>query len=372
MVSKKIDRNRLLSKKITSIDMENGSSVYELVRSFDGSSFQSRNIYLCSSIYERMLSDPKRPTIMLGMSGALIAGGLRKILADMVKNGYVDVIATTGAIIYQDFYQALGNSHYMGSVDANDEILWKNQIDRIYDTYVDEKKFRKTDVFISKIVDELEPRGYSTREFMGWLGQQISDENSILYNASKYGVPVFCPAIADSSIGIGLAVHFHRNGNSNRRPSGRGVKQVTGTSGRFYLDTIQDNYEIAQIVSASNRTAAIFLGGGVPKNYINDSVVMSDMIFKDTPGHEYAIQITMDQPNWGGLSGSTLKEAQSWGKIDVEAKKATANVELTVGLPLVYGYVHHNGTGKKRKRLVFQWGERGKLISIKAVGEKTA
>jgi len=366
MPSKKTDRNRLLSKKIKSIDMDKNCSVYELMRSFNGSSFQSRNIYLCSSIYERMLQDPRRPTIMLGMSGALIAGGLRKILADMIKNGYVDVIATTGAIVYQDFYQSLGNSHYIGTVDADDEVLWKNQIDRIYDTYVDEKKFRNTDIFISELVEKLEPRGYSTREFMGWLGQQISDDDSILYNASRYGVPIFCPAIADSSIGIGLALNFHRNGNSNNGRSRIKSRNGVGDNGHFYLDTIQDNFEIAQIVSASKRTAAIYLGGGVPKNYINDSVVMSDMLFKDTPGHEYAIQITMDQPSWGGLSGSTLKEAQSWGKIGLEAKKATANVELTIGLPLLYGYVHHNGTGKSRKRLKFQWGERGKLIGLKA------
>lgn len=344
----KLNRNKLLADKIKSIEIDNGNTIYDLVKSFEHSSFQSRNIYLCSMIYEQMLNDPDRPTIMMGMSGALIAGGLRKILVDMIKNGYVDVIVTTGAIIYQDFYQAMGNAHYKGAPEVDDEVLLKYQIDRIYDTYVDEKKFRRMDLLISKLVKQLEPRKYSTREFINWLGLQIDDTNSILFNASKYGVPVFCPAIADSSIGIGLTVYFKKNNNGNS----------------FHLDTIQDNFEIAQIVAKSKKTAAIYLGGGVPKNYINDSVVMSDMIFKDTPGHEYAFQVTMDQPNWGGLSGSTLGEAQSWGKINVKAKKATANVELTIGLPLIYGYIHQNINTKNRMRLGITWGEFGTLDRI--------
>jgi deoxyhypusine synthase len=311
-----------------------------------------------------MLSDPDRPTILMGMSGALIAGGLRTIIADMIKNGYVDVIVTTGAIAYQDLYQALGNSHYIGSPDADDEVLCNYQIDRIYDTYVDERKFRKTDILISKLVKDLDKRSYSTREFFSWLGTKIDDENSILFNASKFGVPIFCPAIADSSIGIGLTVHFHKNGNGRKKLSGiRNTGEENGVN-RFHLDTIQDNYEIAQIISHSKKTAAIYLGGGVPKNYINDSVVMADMIFKNTKGHEYAIQITMDQPGWGGLSGSTLAEAQSWGKIDVEAKKASVNVELTIGLPLIYSYIHNKKRTNQRKRFVFKWEERGNLKAM--------
>ena len=366
VLKKNLTRKQILSKTIKPIDLEVTKSVHDLMEAFQNSSFQSRNLFICADIYRRMLTDPVRPTIMLGMSGALIAGGLRKILTDLIKYGFVDLIVTTGAIVYQDLYQALGNEHYQGTPQANDEQLWKFQIDRIYDTYVDERKFRTTDIHISKLVNKLEPRGYSTREFLAFLGSQISDQNSILYNASKFEVPIFCPAIADSSIGIGLTVYFKNYHDL--------IPTNTNTTGgvapkHFYLDTIQDNFEIAQIVAKSNKTAAIYLGGGVPKNYINDSVVMADMLFQKSGGHKYAFQLTMDRPEWGGLSGSTLGEAQSWGKINVHATKATANVELTVGLPLIVGYLMHKDIWKNRNRLSFKWESNGKLKDLKS-GDK--
>jgi deoxyhypusine synthase len=288
-----------------------------------------------------MLTDRARPTILLGLAGPLIAGGLRKTIRDMIAYGLVDVIVSTGAILYQDVYHARGFHAYKGSPQANDKQLRSLYIDRIYDTYVDEEKFWETDCWISRFADRLEKRTYSSREFLHHLSGTLNDSNSILYTARQKGVPVFCPALNDSSMGIGLTEHYHR-------------AKKAGT-GRVIIDSIRDNYEITQIVVQSKKTAAIYIAGGVPKNYINDAVVMGYIFGKDTGGHAYAFQLTTDSPHWGGLSGSTLKEATSWGKISKAAYTAMAFVEPTVSLPLVTGYVLGKKLYRKRKSLRMEW-----------------
>ncbi|MHB1908356.1 MAG: deoxyhypusine synthase family protein [Nitrososphaerales archaeon] len=335
----KKQRDELLSIPVRQLDLERAVTIRDLVSSWSHTSIQSRSIYECAKVYENMISDPARPTIMIGLSGALIAGGMRKVIRDLVASGFIDVIVSTGAILYQDIYQANGYNHFMGTPHSDDALLHDLYIDRIYDAYVDEVGFVKTDDIVGEIAAGLEPRKYSTREFMEIVGKEIPrDPNSIVATAATNGVPVFCPAIADSSIGIGLAGLY-------REARRRGTKLMQ-------LDTIQDNYEIAQIVLRSKKTGSIYIGGGVPKNYINDAAVMLDY----TPGHSYAFQITTDAPHWGGLTGSTLDEAKSWGKVSKKATRATAYVEATIGLSLVSGYI----LGSKelrhdRKHLKFNW-----------------
>jgi deoxyhypusine synthase len=290
-----------------------------------------------------MLTDEKRPTVILGLSGALIAGGLRKVIRDMVKYGLVDVIASTGAIPYQDFYQARGFQHYAGTPKADDAVLHDLKIDRIYDTYVDEEKFEETDRHIARLVeDKLKPGLYSSREILDFLADQVQDDNSIIVTARKFGVPMFSPALNDSSIGIGLADYYTRT---------MGQERVT-------VDCIKDNHEMLKIVALSESTGAFYIGGGTPKNWVNDAVVMANYTYeREIDGHEYAIQITTDSPHWGGLSGSTLEEAQSWGKVHTEATHRTVNVEATVALPMIIGYLLQKGVWKGRKRLKFNWEE---------------
>jgi deoxyhypusine synthase len=340
-LSKQVRKQResLLSTPVKQLDLSAARTIRELVQAWSHTSIQSRAIFECAKVYENMISDPARPTIMLGLSGALIAGGLRKVIRDLVAAGFVDVIVSTGAILYQDIYQAYGFSHYMGTPTADDGVLHDLYIDRIYDTYVDEIGFVKTDDSIGEIASEMEPRKYSTREFLQILGENIPpDQNSIVRTAARLGVPIFCPAFADSSIGIGLA-GLYRAAEVARR-------QIMS------IDTIRDNYEIAQIVLKSKKTASIYIGGGVPKNYINDAAVMLDY----TRGHSYAFQITADAPHWGGLTGSTLDEAKSWGKVSKKATRATAYVEATIGLSLVAGYVLGSKQLRRgRKHLKFVW-----------------
>lgn len=336
-----MSKSDFLKQPVKAIDLEKIKSIEDLIENFKLSSIQSRNIARCSMVYENMLKDKQRPTIILGMAGALIAGGLRKVIRDMIKYGIVDVIVSIGAIPYQDFYQSRGYKHYQCSPIIDDLKLREHFLDRIYDTIVDEEKFRETDAFISKIAEKLPPREYSSREFMAILGENAKDENSILYTAKKYNVPFFCPTIHDSSIGIGLTQLY--------------VKSKKQKKKCMTINLIRDNWELTQIKIKSKKTGVIYLGGGVPKNYIQQTEVIAETLGHNCGGHNYAIQLTMDGPQWGGLSGCTFEEAQSWGKIAKDAKKAVAYVETTVGLPLIVGYVLQKGIWKNRKRLRFEW-----------------
>lgn len=345
-------KEKILSKEVKMVDFAKARSVADLVAAFGEMSIQARNIGLCAKVYENMLGDKDRPTIFLGLAGPLIAGGLRKTIRDMIEFGIVDVVVSTGAILYQDIYQARGYKHYIGSPNGDDALFHDLLIDRIYDTYVDDEKFADTDEWISRFADKLESRTYSTREFLYLLSEELDDENSILVAARKHGVPVFSPSINDSSIGIGLTEHYRRKALKNED--------------RVVIDAIRDNYELTQIVVKSKKTAAVYVAGGVPKNFINDSVVMGYIFGRDTGGHSYALQVTTDSPHWGGLSGSTLEEAKSWGKISKKATKAMAFIEPTVSLPLIVGYVLQEGLWKGRKRLEFKW--RGDVLESISMG----
>ncbi|MGC8631330.1 MAG: deoxyhypusine synthase family protein [Thermoprotei archaeon] len=347
-------KNELLSKPIKAINPLSTKTVSDLLHAYSDMSVQARNMGKCLEVYENMLTDARRPVIFLGLAGPLIAGGLREVIRSMVDLGLVDVIVSTGAIMYQDVYQARGYNHYMGTPNSNDAELRDLYIDRIYDTYVDEEKFIETDTWIGDFASSLEPRGYSSREFMQLLGKQLNDEKSIVATAAKKGVPIFIPAINDSSIGIGLT-SYYRWAKLNEKP-------------RMYIDSIRDNYELTQIVVKYRHTAAIYVAGGVPKNFINDSVVMGYVFNVDTGGHLYAFQLTTDSPHWGGLSGSTLEEATSWGKISKKATRATAYVDPMVSLPLIVTSVIQDGVYKNRNRLEMLW-KYDELLSIKEAGQ---
>ncbi len=348
--AKKKEKIEFLSETVKPVDLEKSKSIVDLVESFKDMSIQARRIGLCAEVLDNMLTDPDRPTVLLGLAGPLIAAGLRKTIRDMVANGLVDVIVSTGAVLYQDIYQARGFHHYKGDPEVDDTKLRDLYIDRIYDTYVDEEKFWETDCWIGQFADTLPPGNYSSRAFIEKLGSILKDDNSIVATAVKKGIPIFSPAINDSSIGIGLTEHYHRCIKNGRK----------GVS----IDSIRDNYELTQIVVKSQKTAAIYVAGGVPKNYINDSVVMSYIFGKNTGGHTYALQITTDVPHWGGLSGSTLDEATSWGKINKKAYKAMAFVEPSVSLPLLAGYALQKNLAKNRKPLKLEW-DNDILVSLK-------
>ena len=347
-------KRQLLQEPVRQLVPSRVQGVADLVRTMAGMSIQARNVGQCYEVLERMLRDPERPTILLGLAGPLIAGGLRQVIREMVEHGLVDVVVSTGAILYQDIYQARGYQHYAGTPDVDDGDLRDLLIDRIYDTYVDERGFGKVDTWIGLLADQLEPRAYSSRQFMDVLGDRLEDPESIVQTCRKHSVPMFVPAINDSSIGIGLTEHHHRSVKFGRP----GIQ----------IDSIQDNYELTQIVVQSPATAAIYIAGGVPKNYINDSVVMGYIFGLKDRGHRYALQMTTAVTADGGLSSSTLDEAKSWGKIDRRASRAMAWVEPTVALPLIVTAAIEDGLARGRSRLSLSW--KGEILEKLTRAEK--
>jgi deoxyhypusine synthase len=343
-------KNKVLKRRVKHVKLEKNTKVVELVEAMADMSIQARNIGQCAQVLKNMYEDPDRPTVFLGLAGPLIAAGLRRVIRDLIVSRAVDVVVSTGAIIYQDIYAAFGHGHFIGTPDADDPVLRDLRIDRIYDTYIDEESVWRTDYYCGKIADKLPPGNYSSRAYLNAVADRIKDEESILYQCRKLGIPVFVPALNDSSIGIGLTEHRVR-------------MQKAGKSG-IAIDSIRDNHELVQIVVKSPKTAAIYVAGGVPKNYINDSIVMS-YIYGRERGHAYAVQVTTAVTADGGLSSSTLSEARSWGKVEKKATYAMAWVEPSVALPLLAGYIFGKDLTRNRPRLKFEW-DNNNLKSLKA------
>jgi deoxyhypusine synthase len=341
-------RRSFLRKPVSPVQLKEIRGLGDLLKQFQTTSIQARNLGRCLEVWENALTDRRRPTIFLGLSGPLIAAGLRTVLRDMIEWGLVDVVVSTGAVLYQDIYQTIGGRHWIGTPTADDVRLRELYLDRIYDTYVDERKFEDTDRVLGKITTRFPARPASSREYLEFLGRQFDDPESLVATAARRGIPVFSPALIDSSIGIGLTLYYQAH---------RGKP-------RFILDAIRDNYELVQILAHSPRTAVIYVGGGTPKNWINDGIVMANYAFgREGEGHHYALQITTDVPHWGGLSGSTLDEAQSWGKISKTATRAMVHVEASIGLPLLVGALwDRRSLWQPRRRLKFQW--RGDQVKI--------
>ena len=330
-------RKKLLSKPVKQIRLGKRTTVADLVDDMASTSIQARRLGQAAKIYERMLEDTSEPVIFLGLAGPLIAAGQRQVIADLIRKNYVDVVVSTGAVLYQDYYQSFGGLHYEGSPDMDDVDLERLNVDRIYDTLVDDELFVKFDRDIGNFASSLEPGVYSSRRFMRELSGTVRDKDSILQACHDRDVPMFSPAINDSSIGIGLTAHYARHPDPE---------------GRLVLDSVQDNVEIAQLICTAKATSGVYIGGGTPKNFINDAIVMAHVEFgAKVYGHKYAIQLTMAQPTDGGLSGSTLSEAKSWGKIDHEASVSQVHVEASIGLPLLAGYVLGKGPKRSPKRL---------------------
>ena len=309
-----------LHTPVSPITLDENPGVQKLVEDMGKTAFQGRNISIARDIWLNMIKD--ETTIFLGLAGAMVPAGMRILIASLIKNRLVDCIVSTGANLFHDCHETLGRLHWQGSPHIDDLDLLKKGIDRIYDVFAEEKEFERTDNFIEKWVVELEQyRPYTTREFLYLLGEKLSKEGKeegILTSAYKENIPIYCPAIADSSIGIAIA-----------------LGKQAGTN-NMQLDTIADVLEITDIVGASKSTGVIYIGGGVPKNFIQQTQVVGRLLDADKAGgHKYGIQISTDAPHWGGLSGCSFKEAKSWGKIASEALCVSVYSDATIAFPLI-------------------------------------
>jgi deoxyhypusine synthase len=311
-------KSRFLQTPVEPFVVESGLTADDILSRMERISFQGRNLATAHRIWQRMLADDV--TIFLGMAGALSAGGLRMIVAHLIAHRYVDCLVSTGANLYHDLHETRGQRHYLGSAHANDAALNAERIDRVYDTFASEEEFVENDNWIAEFAVTLEHRPYTTREFLFQLGRYLwetTGRDGILTAAYRAGVPIFCPAIADSSIGMGLS-------QARQKASGAGQ-----------IDVIGDIVESANIVIRRPRTASIVLGGGTPKNFINQASVQAEFYSPDVEGHRYALQIVTDVPHFGGASGSSLEEAQSWGKLSADAHRVSVQADATIALPLL-------------------------------------
>jgi deoxyhypusine synthase len=311
-------KSRFLQTPIEPFAVEPGLSADQLLTRMERISFQGRNLATAHRIWQKMLQDDV--TIFLGMAGALSAGGLRLIVAHLIANRYVDCLVSTGANLYHDLHETRGQHHYVGSPQADDAALAEERIDRVYDTFASEEEFISNDNWIAEFARTLETRSYTTREFLHLLGGHLWDttgRDGILTAAYRAKVPIFCPAIADSSIGMGLS-------QARQKKAGAG-----------YIDTIGDIVESANLVIRRPRTASVVLGGGTPKNFINQATVQAEFYNDEVGGHRYALQIVTDVPHFGGASGSSLEEAQSWGKLATDSARVSVQADATIALPLL-------------------------------------
>ena len=339
--NKNFSHNRkkdLLSKEVEHIDITKFDA-REIISSMSKMSFVSRETANAADIYNEMLKD-KDCTIFLTLAGSTSAAGCMHVYRDLVKYNMVDAIVATGAsIIDMDFFEALGFKHYQGSQFQDDTELRENYIDRIYDTYIDEDELQICDKKICEIADNLEPRSYTSREFIHEMGKYLKKnsvkKDSLIETAYDHNVPIFCPAFTDSSAGFGLVIHQEKNPKSH-----------------ITIDSIREFRELTEIKIKSKGSGLFMIGGGVPKNFIQDTVICAELLGKDVEMHKYAVQITVADSRDGACSSSTLKEASSWGKVDV-TKEQMVFAEATSVLPLIASDAYHKGEWKNRDRKNF-------------------
>ncbi len=327
-----------LKKPVEHIDITSFDS-RKIISSMEKMSFVSRETANAANIYNEMLKD-KECTIFLTLAGSTSAAGCMHIYRDMVKYNMVDAVVATGAsIIDMDFFEALGFKHYQGSQHQNDSELRKNYIDRIYDTYIDEEELQLCDKIIGEIADKLEPKTYTSREFIKEIGKYLKSnakkKGSLIETAYDNDVPIFCPAFTDSSAGFGLVMHQERNPKNH-----------------ITMDSIREFRELTEIKVKSKGSGLFMIGGGVPKNFIQDTVICAELLGKEVDMHKYAIQITVADSRDGACSSSTLKEASSWGKVDT-TKEQMVFAEATSVLPLIASNAYHTGEWKNRERKNF-------------------
>lgn len=295
-------------KPVKQMDVKPGMKVSDLVKEMNASGvFGAGRIGKASGIMKKMFDD-KDCKVFLGLAAAMVPGGMKNIIIDMLDKGYVDVFVTTGATLTHDLVEALGFYHYQGSAGVDDAKLHKEKYDRIYESYMPNQVYEKLEDFFVKHFDEL-AKTKNIREFL-WKVGELTPNKSILKVCYERKIPVFCPAIADS--GIGLMIW------------GRIVQGK-----KINIDAFDDMKEIIDIAWTSKKNAVIYVGGGVPKNFIQQSMQFSK-------GASYGVQITTDRPESGGSSGAELREGISWGKMEPDGEFVDVYCDATIALPLIY------------------------------------
>jgi deoxyhypusine synthase len=313
--------------------------------------FQGRKLGEAAEVWTTMLKK-REMVIWLGLAGAMVPAGMRSLVAYLIRRRMIDVLVTTGATLYHDAYETIGGKHWQGTDQIDNVMLRKHRIDRVYDVYADEKKFYRLDVMIEKDFSSRLQSGrpYSSREvlyeFGKWISEMSHDRDGICVAAYESGIPVFVPSFCDS--GMGFSLMF-----ANRR-----------RKRHIIVDHMRDVDESSKITEKSAHTSVIVVGGGVPKNFIQQTAVIASYQTRHDRTHDFAIQFTTDVPQWGGLSGSTFEEAQSWGKYNPHAKMIQCFTDATIALPVVTQALSQRFKRFRRNVPRFEWSDHHKDLRI--------
>ena len=332
----------LLANTVEHIDIKSFDA-RPIVESMRKMSVSSRDLGRATDIYNQMLAD-KDCSVILVVAGSTSAGGCMDLYADLLANNMIDAIVATGAtIVDMDFFEALGHKHYQANEIPDDDTLRSLYIDRIYDTYIDEEQLQHVDHTIFEIAETLEPKAYSSRAFIREMGRYLQThgkkDNSLVKLAFEHDVPIFCPAFTDSSAGFGLVKHQ--------------VDSMKAGKPYLTIDSIADFRELTDVKLKAGTTGLLMIGGGVPKNFVQDTVVCAEILgHDDVEVHKYAVQITVADVRDGACSSSTLQEAASWGKVST-ALEQMVFAEATTVLPLLASDAYHRGHWKDRAKRSF-------------------
>ncbi len=301
-----------LTTSVKSAKIVPNMTVDELVTEYGGCAFGAGRLAEAVDIYYEMLASEKT-TKFFGLAGAMTPAGMRIIIADLIRDGHIDVLVTTGANMVHDTVEALGLHHYKDTDCSNDIQLRHECINRIYDVYLPDQHFADLEEFLQRVYAGLPEEKLSIQQVLTEIGNNLDDDSSILKTAAEMEVPIYCPALQDSV--IGLQGWLYKEGNP------------------LHVDAFADMHEYMEICYEAESAGVLLLGGGVPKNYILQSMLVTPKSF------DYAIQLTMDSPETGGLSGATLDEAKSWGKVGENAKSVTVYADATITLPIIVAAV---------------------------------
>jgi len=330
--------NPYFQKKLESIEVKKGKTISRLLQEMVKTGFQGRKLGEAAQIWEEMLRD-RDLTIFMGFAGSMSTTGQWKIVRWLVENRFIDVLVSTGANISEDILEAMGFSYWQGSHLVDDHELYKHRIDRFYDVFASEMEYRKMESLIGEFTETLDPDyAYSSREYLYLFGEFLNKKgiNSIVAAAYRSGVPVFSPGLVDSGYGIAnIILRFKKNK-------------------KIILDQMKDFEETVKIGVESKETGVIYVGGGVPKDFIQLIAIALEFVRgKDRP-HKYAIQFTTDSPQWGGLSGATFEEAISWGKESPTGRNVVCYCDATIALPIVVHALAER-VEKRSSAPDFQW-----------------
>ncbi|GGD00270.1 1,9-bis(guanidino)-5-aza-nonane synthase [Aquisalinus flavus] len=336
----------LLANVVEHIDMKSFDA-RPIIEAMEKMSFSSRDLGRAAKIYNMMLED--ECAVFLVLAGSTSAGGCMDVYADMVKNNMVDAVVATGAsIVDMDFFEGLGFKHYQAPLDeaggnGDDNELRDLYIDRIYDTFIDEEELQAVDHTIYEIAEQIGEGVLSSRAFIKEMGKYLVEhgkkEHSLVRIAYEKDVPIFCPAFSDSSAGFGLVKHQ--------------VERIKAGKGYVAIDSVADFRELTMIKIEAGASGLLMVGGGVPKNFVQDTVVCAEILgYDDCEMHKYAIQITVADTRDGACSSSTLKEASSWGKVSTTYEQMVFAEASTV-IPLLASDAWHREHWKGRKERRF-------------------